>query len=145
MKRDGALQVMYGIDGRHVLTEETLDHLEGYMGSSPVRIGNNAYKQLQLDIYGELMDSVYLYNKYGTPVSYDLWKYLSRLTDWVTKNWQRKDDAIWEVRGGRRDFVFSKMMCWVAMDRAFARQQTLFSRELAVVAAHSRPDLRVGG
>jgi GH15 family glucan-1,4-alpha-glucosidase len=118
MEPDGALQTVYGIDGRHVLTEETLDHWEGYMGSGPVRIGNDAYRQLQLDIYGELMDSLYLYNKYGTPISYDLWNYLRRLTDWVCKHWQEKDDAIWEVRGGPRDFVYSKMMSWVAVDRA---------------------------
>lgn len=73
---DGSLQIMYGIDGRHQLTEEILDHLEGYQGSSPVRIGNGAYNQLQLDIYGELMDSVYLYNKYGQPISYELWTHL---------------------------------------------------------------------
>ncbi len=118
MKADGTLQVMYGIDGRHSLEEETLDHLEGYKGSRPVRIGNAACKQLQLDIYGELMDSVYLFDKHGSPISYDLWTYLRRLTDWVAANWERKDDAIWEVRGGRREFVFSKMMCWVALDRA---------------------------
>src|ERR1700733_934425 len=118
MEADGALQTVYGIDGRHVLTEETLDHWEGYKGSGPVRIGNEAYNQLQLDIYGELMDSLYLYNKYGTPISYDLWNYLRRLTDWVCKHWQDKDDAIWEVRGGPREFVYSKMMVWVAIDRA---------------------------
>ncbi|MGH9559327.1 MAG: glycoside hydrolase family 15 protein [Bryobacteraceae bacterium] len=118
MKPDGTLQVMYGIDGRHVLDEEVLDHLEGYMGSHPVRIGNAAYKQLQLDIYGELMDSVYLFNKYGTPISYDLWIYLRRLTNWLCDHWHLKDNAILEVRGGRREFVFSKMMCWVALDRA---------------------------
>jgi GH15 family glucan-1,4-alpha-glucosidase len=118
MEPDGALQTVYGIDGRHVLTEETLDHWEGYKGSKPVRIGNGAYEQLQLDIYGELMDSLYLYNKYGTPISYDLWNYLRRLTDWVCKHWKDKDNAIWEVRGGPRDFVYSKMMCWVAVDRA---------------------------
>ncbi len=118
MEPDGALQTVYGIDGRHVLTEETLDHWEGYKGSSPVRIGNDAYRQLQLDIYGELMDSLYLYNKYGTPISYDLWNYLRRLTDWVCKHWKEPDDAIWEVRGGPREFVYSKMMCWVAVDRA---------------------------
>ncbi len=118
MEPDGALQTVYGIDGRHELPEETLDHWEGYQGSSPVRIGNDAYRQLQLDIYGELMDSLYLYNKYGTPISYDLWNYLRRLTDWVCKHWQDKDEAIWEVRGGPRDFVYSKMMSWVAVDRA---------------------------
>ena len=118
LEPEGSLQTVYGIDGRHGLTEETLDHWEGYKGSSPVRIGNDAYRQLQLDIYGELMDSLYLYNKYGTPISYDLWNYLRRLTDWVCKNWQEKDDAIWEVRGGPREFVYSKMMCWVAVDRA---------------------------
>ncbi|HUA85444.1 MAG TPA: glycoside hydrolase family 15 protein [Bryobacteraceae bacterium] len=118
MKRDGTLQVMYGIDGRHLLTEETLTHLDGYKGSAPVRVGNAAYKQVQLDIYGELMDSVYLFNKHGSPISYDLWTYLRRLTDWVARNWEQEDDAIWEVRGGRRKFVFSKMMCWVALDRA---------------------------
>ncbi len=118
MEPEGSLQTVYGIDGRHVLTEETLDHWEGYKGSSPVRIGNGAYQQLQLDIYGELMDSLYLYNKYGTPISYDLWHYLRRLTDWVCRHWEEKDDAIWEVRGGPREFVYSKMMSWVAVDRA---------------------------
>ena len=118
MDPEGSLQTVYGIDGRHVLTEETLDHWEGYQGSGPVRIGNDAYRQLQLDIYGELMDSLYLYNKYGSPISYDLWNYLRRLTDWVCKHWQEDDDAIWEVRGGPRQFVYSKMMSWVAVDRA---------------------------
>ncbi|MGO4880712.1 MAG: glycoside hydrolase family 15 protein [Bryobacteraceae bacterium] len=118
LKPDGSLQTVYGIDGRRKLTEQTLSHLEGYMGSSPVRIGNAAYRQLQLDIYGELMDSLYLYNKYGQPLSYELWTYLRRLTNWVCAHWRDRDDAIWEVRGGRRNFVYSKMMCWVAVDRA---------------------------
>lgn len=115
---DGSLQVMYGIDGRHNLDESVLEHFEGYAGSRPVRIGNGAYTQLQLDIYGELMDSIYLYDKFGEPISYDLWKNLRRLTDWVCQNWRRPDEGIWEVRGGMHDFVFSRMMCWVALDRA---------------------------
>ncbi len=114
---DGSLQIMYGIDGRHTLTEHTLDHLDGYRGSRPVRVGNGAYNQLQLDIYGELMDSVYLYNKYGSPISYDLWIHLRQLINWVCDNWQRKDEGIWEVRGGQQRFVYSKLMCWVAVDR----------------------------
>jgi GH15 family glucan-1,4-alpha-glucosidase len=115
---DGSLQVMYGIDGRHRLTEETLHHFEGYRNSSPVRIGNAAYNQLQLDIYGELMDSVYLYDKYGEPIHYDLWSNLVRLIDWVCRNWRQKDEGIWEVRSERREFLYSRLMCWVAVDRA---------------------------
>jgi len=118
LEPDGSLQTVYGIDGRRNLKEKTLDHLEGYMGSRPVRIGNAAYQQLQLDIYGELMDSLYLCNKYGKPISHELWSYMRRLTNWVCTHWRDQDDAIWEVRGGRRDFVYSKMMCWVAVDRA---------------------------
>ena len=114
----GPLQLMYGIDGRAELTEETLDHLEGYRGSRPVRIGNAAYRQLQLDIYGELMDAVYLHNKYVEPIGYDGWTRLRRLVDWLCDNWQREDEGIWEVRGGRRHFVYSKVMSWVALDRS---------------------------
>ncbi len=114
---DGSLQIMYGIDGRHELREETLDHLEGYRGSRPVRIGNAAHKQLQLDIYGELMDAVYLYNKYGTPISYDLWTHLRRSLSWVADHWREEDEGLWEVRGPRRHFVSSKLFCWVALDR----------------------------
>ncbi|MBA2534446.1 MAG: glycoside hydrolase family 15 protein, partial [Rubrobacter sp.] len=114
---DGSLQLMYGLDGRRDLTEETLDHLVGYQGSRPVRLGNGAFDQLQLDIYGELMDAVYLYNKHGDPISYDLWTRLRALINWVCDNWQREDEGIWEVRGGRRHFVYSKLMCWVAVDR----------------------------
>ena len=114
----GTLQTLYGIDGREKLTEEVLSHWEGYQGSRPVRIGNAAYRQLQLDIYGELMDAVYLYNKYGTPISFNLWRDLRRLADWVCDHWQERDEGIWEVRSGRQHFIYSKMMCWVALDRA---------------------------
>ncbi len=123
LEPDGSLLVMYRLDGGHDLTEETLGHLEGYRGSRPVRVGNAAQKQLQLDIYGELMDSVYLFNKYGTPISYDLWRELRRLVDWVCDHWHKPDYGIWEIRGEPRHFVYSKVMCWVALDRGLRLAQ----------------------
>jgi GH15 family glucan-1,4-alpha-glucosidase len=114
----GPLQVMYGIDGRHKLDEQTLDHLSGYENSRPVRIGNAAYQQLQLDVYGEMMDSIYLANKYGDPITYSGWQDVKRILAWLEKNWQRPDEGIWEVRGGPREFLHSRVMCWVAFDRA---------------------------
>jgi GH15 family glucan-1,4-alpha-glucosidase len=114
---EGALQLMYSIDGAHELPERTLDHLEGYRGSRPVRIGNGAYRQLQLDIYGELMDAIYLFNKYGSPTGYDAWVKIRRILNHVCEVWREPDEGIWEVRGGRRHFVYSKLMCWVALDR----------------------------
>ena len=119
----GPLQVMYGIDGRQKLDELTLDHLSGYEGSSPVRIGNAAYQQLQLDIYGEMMDAVYLANKYGDPISYAGWQEVQRILEWLRKNWQRPDEGIWEVRGGAKEFLHSRVMCWVAFDRALRLAQ----------------------
>ncbi len=115
--KEEPLQIMYGIDGRHELKEEILDHLEGYMKSGPVRIGNGAYDQLQLDIYGELMDSVYLFNKYGVQMSYRGWTEVKKIVNWVVENWRLKDEGIWEVRSGKQEFVYSKLMCWVALDR----------------------------
>ena len=120
---DGSLQIVYGIDGRHDLTEQTLDHLNGYRDSRPVRIGNGAYSQLQLDIYGELLDALYLYNKYVMPIGYDAWTRIRRRLNWLCDNWQRPDEGMWEVRGGRRHFVSSKLMCWVAMDRGLRLAQ----------------------
>ena len=118
IKEKERLGIMYSIDGRRQLKEKKLNNFEGYKGSSPVRIGNDAYSQLQLDIYGELMDSVYLYNKYGEPVSYDFWKDLKLQMDWLSDNWDQPDDGIWEVRGGQKDFLYSRLACWVALDRA---------------------------
>jgi GH15 family glucan-1,4-alpha-glucosidase len=114
----GPLQVMYGVDGRQDLGEISLDHLCGYENSRPVRIGNGAYDQLQLDIYGEMMDAIYLANKYGRASSYHEWQNVQRLLEWLGKNWRRPDEGIWEVRGGRKEFLHSRLMCWVAFDRA---------------------------
>jgi GH15 family glucan-1,4-alpha-glucosidase len=119
----GPLQIMYGIDGRSTLTEETLDHFAGYLGSKPVRIGNAAHDQMQLDIYGELVDSVYLYDRYGSPISYDLWLALRSIIDWLADHWREPDEGIWEVRGGKQQFVYSKLMSWVAFDRALRLAQ----------------------
>ncbi|HEX2608459.1 MAG TPA: glycoside hydrolase family 15 protein [Flavisolibacter sp.] len=117
IKEHNRLGIMYSIDGKPAAPETILD-LEGYRQSAPVRIGNNAYNQLQLDIYGELMDSVYLYNKYGDPISYDFWKDLEQQINWLAANWQQPDEGIWEVRGGKQQFLYSRFMSWVAIDRA---------------------------
>jgi GH15 family glucan-1,4-alpha-glucosidase len=116
---DGAsLQIMYGIDGRPCVDELLLEHLEGYEGSRPVRIGSSNHGQKQWDIYGEVMDSIYLYDKHGEPISYDLWMMLTRLVDHVCRIWNTPDSGIWEVRSGAREFLYSRVMCWVAVDRA---------------------------
>jgi GH15 family glucan-1,4-alpha-glucosidase len=120
---DGRLQIMYGIDGRHDLTEEKLEHLAGYRGSTPVRVGNGAYSQLQLDIYGEFLDFVDLYDREVQPVTHELWGYLRQSIDWVSENWMVPDEGIWEVRGGRQQFLYGRLMCWVALDRAIAIAQ----------------------
>jgi GH15 family glucan-1,4-alpha-glucosidase len=114
----GPLQVCYDVRGGAALTEQTLDHLQGYRGSAPVRIGNAAAEQLQLDIYGELIDSVYLFNRHASPIHHDTWMELCKVVEWLCQNWDQIDDGIWEVRSGRQYFTISRLMAWVALDRA---------------------------
>ena len=115
--RPETLRTLYTISGGSELEEQTLDHLEGYRGSRPVRIGNAAAEQLQLDIYGELLDAIYLYDRYKESTSYTLWGRIAAMVDWVAEHWRQPDDGVWEVRSGRRDFLYSRVLCWVAIDR----------------------------
>src|SRR5256885_11835137 len=111
------LPTLFTIHGESELPEITLDHWEGYRGSKPVRIGNDAFRQYQSDIYGELMDSLYLYNKYVGPISYDLWVRIRQRLDWLGENWMKPDEGIWEMRKREEHFVYSKLINWGALDR----------------------------
>ena len=115
---DGALQIMYGIDGRRDLTEETLDHLSGYAGASPVRVGNGAYDQRQNDVFGAVLDSIHLHTRRSKRLPRRLWPIVQAQAECATKVWQQPDQGIWEARGDPQHYVSSKLMCWVALDRA---------------------------
>ncbi|MGI3785268.1 MAG: glycoside hydrolase family 15 protein, partial [Janthinobacterium lividum] len=123
----GPLRVLYDLDGNIPDTEVELDHLAGYAGSRPVRVGNAASGQLQLDIYGDLIDSIYLFNKYGPGISHDAWSDLTRLVDWLVLNWDRPDAGMWESRDEPQNHTTSRVMEWVAIERAIrvARQRGL--------------------
>jgi pentatricopeptide repeat protein len=114
----GPIKIMYRVDGSSDLTEEILDHFEGWRGSRPVRIGNGAADQLQLDIYGEMLDAILTGDDYGMPIAHRGWAGLTRLMDWVADNWDQPDQGVWETRGGRKNFTFGRVQCWVALDRA---------------------------
>jgi pentatricopeptide repeat protein len=113
----GPLNLMYRIDGSSDLKEDALDHWRGYRGSTPVRIGNGAAEQLQLDIYGEALDSVFAGVRAGLPLPHRGWTAISRVLDWLVDNWDQPDEGIWETRGGRQPFTYGRVMCWVAFDR----------------------------
>ena len=114
----GPLKIMYRVDGSSDLHEEVLDHLEGYRGSRPVRIGNGAADQLQLDIYGEAMDSIYIADTHGLQVGHEGWTRLADMIDWLCENWNQPEEGVWETRGGRQQFTYGRLMSWVALDRA---------------------------
>jgi GH15 family glucan-1,4-alpha-glucosidase len=124
----GPLNIMYRVDGSSDLTEEVLEHWEGYRGSAPVRIGNGAADQLQLDIYGEAVDSMYFANQHGLHAAHHGWLRVCDLLDWVTENWDQPEEGIWETRGGRQDFTYGRLMNWVALDRG-----------IRLATSHGRP------
>jgi GH15 family glucan-1,4-alpha-glucosidase len=114
----GPLKIMYRVDGTSDLVEETLDHFEGWRGSRPVRIGNGAADQLQLDIYGEAADAIFLADSYGIQPAHRGWTDLAQIIDWLCEHWDQPDEGIWETRGGRRNFTYGRFQAWVALDRA---------------------------
>ena len=124
----GPLNIMYRIDGDPDLEEEVLEHWEGYRGSAPVRIGNGAAGQLQLDIYGEALEAIWNAHRSGVDIGQPGWSALVKLLDWLAENWDQPEEGIWETRGGRKDFTYGRLMCWVAFDRA-----------IRLAAAYGRP------
>ena len=133
-RNSGDIQILYRLDGTAEADESTLDHLSGYGGARPVRIGNKAANQLQLDIYGAAFDSAYLSDKYGRSVTYEAWHRMARTLNWVCENWNQPDEGIWEVRGERKHFLSSRLMCWVALDRGLrlVRKRSLPDEHVAV-------------
>jgi len=125
------LQIMYGVGGERFLPEVELDHLEGYRGSRPVRIGNGAYRQFQLDVFGELLDTVWVYRQHGGEIDDVFWEFLGRVAGAVIDRWTEPDQGIWEIRGDPKHFTYSKVMAWVALDRA-VRLAELDGREGAL-------------
>jgi GH15 family glucan-1,4-alpha-glucosidase len=117
LQEGGQLQPIYTIHGKPEMPELILDHLDGYRQSRPVRIGNAAATQRQLDIYGELMDVLYIYSRHRG-LTYESWLHICQQLDWLAQHWQEPDEGIWEVRGGAKHFLHSRLMCWVAFDRA---------------------------
>jgi GH15 family glucan-1,4-alpha-glucosidase len=120
----GPLKIMYRVDGSSDLVEETLDHLAGYRGSTPVRLGNGAADQLQLDIYGEAMDSIHLADTHGLQLPHVGWTQIAEMLDWVCDNWDTPEEGIWETRGGKQNFTYGRFMCWVALDRGIRLAQS---------------------
>jgi GH15 family glucan-1,4-alpha-glucosidase len=120
---DAGLRIMYSLDGAEAAEEVELDHLAGYGGARPVRIGNAARSQTQLDVYGELLDSIYLANKYGRAISHEGWQRVHDLVEYVIAHWEAADSGIWEIRDEPRHFLHSRLMCWVALDRGIRLAQ----------------------
>jgi GH15 family glucan-1,4-alpha-glucosidase len=124
----GPLNIMYRVDGSADLKEEILEHWSGYRGSRPVRVGNGAADQLQLDIYGEALDSIFIADRAGLQPPHRGWQAIRSVLDWVGENWDQPEEGIWETRSGRQPFTYGRLMCWVALDRG-----------IRLASAHGRP------
>ncbi len=146
---DGSLQIMYGIEGERDLTERTLDELSGYAGAQPVRIGNGAYNQRQNDVFGAVLDSIYLHSRHSQRVPPRLWPVVESQAKCASDVWRQTDQGIWEARGEPQHYVSSKLMCWVAMDRAAKlaelRGEDTQAAEWAACADEIRTDIETNG
>jgi GH15 family glucan-1,4-alpha-glucosidase len=146
---DGALQIMYGLEGERDLTEQTLDHLTGYEGATPVRVGNDAYQQKQNDVFGSVLDSVYLHTKMGGHIPQRLWPVIQDQVRCAIELWDKPDQGIWEARGAPKHYVSSKLMCWVAIDRgarlAELESEAKLAQEWQAVADQVREDVLARG
>ena len=136
---DGSLQIMYGIDGRRDLTESTLDDLSGYAGARPVRIGNGAFDQRQNDVFGAVLDSILLHTRRSERLPRRLWPIVQAQAECATKVWREPDQGIWEARGKPQHYVSSKLMCWVALDRAAQLAEIRGDSELPGEVARRSP------
>ena len=139
---DGGLQIMYGIDGRRDLTEQTLDELSGYAGARPVRIGNGAYDQRQNDVYGAVLDSILMHTRRSQRLPRRLWSIVQTQAECATRVWREPDQGIWEARGAPQQYVSSKLMCWVALDRANKLAQIGGDPELAQTWGKTADEIR---
>jgi GH15 family glucan-1,4-alpha-glucosidase len=142
LAREGALQIMFGVGGEHDLTERTLPHLRGWRESRPVRVGNGAWNQQQIDVYGELLDAAYRLSDLLDDLDDDVRRFLIACADTAADRWQDKDQGIWEVRGGPRHFVYSKVMCWVALDRAIELADLLGAGDRVEGWSRTREEIR---
>jgi GH15 family glucan-1,4-alpha-glucosidase len=134
------MRIMYRVDGSSDLNEETLGHLEGWRGSRPVRLGSGSGDRLQLDVYGEVLDAIYLADSQGLTIEHNGWMALAKLVDWLCEHWDQPEEGIWETSGGRKDFTYGRFQCWVALDRA-VRLARRYGRPANVVRWETERDL----
>lgn len=139
---NGHTRIVYGVAGNSSLKEVTLDHLEGYGGSRPIRVGNRASRHLQLDVFGEVILTVYSLHRLQGWISDEAWSLVANFADVVTRNWRRKDRGMWEVRGKQQHFVYSKVMCWAAMDRAARIAGARGDNDLATAWRYTADEIR---